>query len=380
MSFSFRGSNAHSEELTSRRTQATHGAQPLGPTVYPAHSDARTNSVTLTNRSSSTPAAERRQTFLEVGKPSPSGKEGQRPTPLTSVGSSSPVKTAPAMTSPSHCANGSFQDSSALLASTSSTGTTLLVAPDTEIHTRLSTFCEHLSPGLATTRSGYSDASTIAVPFFPRPVPIGPVANGVSIGVQANDAEVLVSRRGSPRPKSPTRTPLRSKVVSREKPSEQDGHAGLASGHEAKGAPKVEDAETARAWAEAKTAEFLLRPVAASLERLKTSIEQTTPQVLLGDLSAQEASPSPISELLVGSRAASPDFLGDLSPSAILARPVDADNIGSAKSEDDGIGDEILLTEALTRLQGQLGTLEAILTEVEGSPGNSVNACSDKAA
>jgi len=167
-------------------------------------------------------------------------------------------------------------------------------------------------------------------------------------------------------------------VVSREKPSEQDGHAGLASGHEAQGDPTAEDAESARDWAEAKTAEFLLRPVAASLERLKTSIEQTTPQVLLGDLSAQEASPSPISEPMVGSPgAASPDFLGDLSPSAILARPVDADNIGSASREDNGIGDDILLTEALTRLQGQLGTLEAILTEVEGSP---VNACSDKVA
>jgi len=361
--------------------------QPIGPTVYPAGSDAmRQSSMQLrNNRSSSTPAGERqRQIFVELGSPSfhqsPSqkahgGDEQSRPAPLASVSISagqSPVKTAPAMMSPSpNVANTSCQDSSALLASTSSTGTTFLVAPDAEVHTRLPASQDnHLSPGLATTRSGGSDASTIAVPFFPKPVP---VLNG-ALRVQVRDAEVQVSGRGSP---------------DVEKQAEGSGH------NEAGQNGVYQEAATdARAWAETKTVELLLRPVAQSLERLKTSIEQTTPRALIGELTPPEASPSPISQLIcshgellttsagesgeaASPGSASPDLLRDLSPSAVIARHVDVDGTpGSAVREDYSIGDEILLTQALTRLEGQLGTLEAILKGLEGS---SVNASDDKA-
>lgn len=317
--------------------------------------------------------------------------------------------------------NISAHSPSALLASTSSMAMTYLVAEPMDSlgpksHPRACRNNRHdeaQSPGISN-RSGGSDASTVAVPLFPRPIRVSSAGPMTARELEGSSPTEDVGRRHmAPLPHSPPQ-----KITPKEFPGDFSG---------------VPLEEHAGRSAEQEMAEMLLRPVAESLERLRSCIEVSSPLSMTpcktrdkgsaAKISPDDrpfnpgsgsvwASPSPISqfqlsreELLTTSaggtlrQASSPDgtaqspgLLEELSPSAILvhrhgaevAEPIadvsQASLAVSSSPNSSGFlgGDGNILTEALSRLEGQLGALESILAAVEmSSNGTKPPACKD---
>ncbi|CAJ1454167.1 unnamed protein product [Effrenium voratum] len=224
----------------------------------------------------------------------------------------------------------------------SSTRSTLLV-PRYDSRTGVE---EVTSPGCEI--SSGSEASTVAVPHFPRPV-----LSGSSRATQTEaDVEDVSAALGGSRMDS-----LHQLVAKRAMDVEENDRP--------PSEPSIED--------DVKVAEMILRPVSESLERLRVSIEASTPRLEAepspSALSARSASPSPIFHPANSWEAE----VQTAAPGGVSVREeVISEALQSShRSADIEVSKAPVLAEVclevLSQLESELSNLEAIVAAVEGA-------------